>query len=312
MKKTLLSIVALFAAATVNAQTTLTLHQGWNTELQAVLTGDVEFNYKNSYAAVNLITEPFNVADYPSYEVVVSEDTPVEKLQFCVNDAAWSGPFAAGQTTLKGFIPDGVETVEKILIQACNIPDVGKVEIISCDLIEKDGNRKPTCYEMPPSWAADVVTPITSGVIKYVNDKWGAVTCKGVEGKEVEKISLTTNAPIPAILINLVVTTSEKIMYKALPAGETTYTVDLTADCASGETIKEIALQYAGENPETELPLLLDVANVKAYVKGEGTSISSVNTDANAAVDAVYNLAGQRVADNAKGILIKNGKKIIR
>ncbi|GEM_PF-2322367 len=305
-------MVLLLAAVTVNAQTKLSLVQKWNAELQAVLTGNVEFNYTNAYAMVNLITEPFNVADYPSYEVVVSADTPVEKLQFCINDAYWRGGFAQGTTTLEGFVPDGVETINKIGLQACNIPDVGKVEIIACNLIDKDGKRKQTNYEMPQSWSAEVVTPVTSGVIKYVKDKWGSVACQGVEGKEVEKIVLTTNAPIPAVLINLVVTTSEKTMYKGLPAGETTYTVDLTQDCASGETIKEIVLQYAGENPAEELPLVLDVASVTAYVKGGSTSISSVNTDANATVDAVYNLAGQRVADNAKGILIKNGKKIIR
>jgi len=43
-----------------------------------------------------------------------------------------------------------------------------------------------------------------------------------------------------------------------------------------------------------------------------GTGITSVGTENTAKNSAVYNLGGQRVADNAKGILIKDGKKIIR
>ena len=37
-----------------------------------------------------------------------------------------------------------------------------------------------------------------------------------------------------------------------------------------------------------------------------------VNVNDNANANVVYNLAGQRVNNNAKGLLIKNGKKIIK
>ena len=41
------------------------------------------------------------------------------------------------------------------------------------------------------------------------------------------------------------------------------------------------------------------------------TAIKNVNTSANSAVNGTFNLAGQRVNENAKGIVIKNGKKFI-
>ena len=42
------------------------------------------------------------------------------------------------------------------------------------------------------------------------------------------------------------------------------------------------------------------------------TAIKNVNTSANSAVNAAFNLAGQRVNKNAKGIVIINGKKVLK
>lgn len=42
------------------------------------------------------------------------------------------------------------------------------------------------------------------------------------------------------------------------------------------------------------------------------TAIKNVNTSANSAVNATFNLAGQRVNKNAKGIVIINGKKVLK
>ena len=46
-------------------------------------------------------------------------------------------------------------------------------------------------------------------------------------------------------------------------------------------------------------------------VNGFTTGINKVTVDADDADAPVYNLAGQRVSKDAKGILIKNGKKFI-
>ena len=47
-----------------------------------------------------------------------------------------------------------------------------------------------------------------------------------------------------------------------------------------------------------------------SYVEG-GTGIANINADVNDANAPAYNLAGQRVNANAKGLVIKNGKKYV-
>ena len=63
--------------------------------------------------------------------------------------------------------------------------------------------------------------------------------------------------------------------------------------------------EFTFTNTGEQVVFILDVTY------GQSSGISSVNTDRPSASDATFNIMGQRVADNAKGILIKNGKKYI-
>ena len=54
-----------------------------------------------------------------------------------------------------------------------------------------------------------------------------------------------------------------------------------------------------------------DAKQVFLFNDDAATAIKNVNTSANSAVNGTFNLAGQRVNGNAKGIVIKNGKKFI-
>ena len=47
-------------------------------------------------------------------------------------------------------------------------------------------------------------------------------------------------------------------------------------------------------------------------VKGGATGIATVKKTANAQSNAIFNLAGQRVDANYKGVVIVNGKKMIQ
>ena len=51
---------------------------------------------------------------------------------------------------------------------------------------------------------------------------------------------------------------------------------------------------------------------VLKVVRGGSTGINSVNVEKENANAPMYNLAGQRVNNNAKGIVIQNGKKFIK
>lgn len=55
----------------------------------------------------------------------------------------------------------------------------------------------------------------------------------------------------------------------------------------------------------------VDVNSVLISKKSTGTSISGITSDEAAKDAPVYNLSGQRVGKNAKGVLIKNGKKYV-
>ncbi|HRL64403.1 MAG TPA: chitobiase, partial [Segatella copri] len=51
---------------------------------------------------------------------------------------------------------------------------------------------------------------------------------------------------------------------------------------------------------------------IKAVEKFESTGITNITTDEAAKNAPVYNLAGQKVTKAYKGVVIKNGKKMIQ
>lgn len=55
-----------------------------------------------------------------------------------------------------------------------------------------------------------------------------------------------------------------------------------------------------------------DVKKAFRFIDDDATAIKNVNTSADSAVNATFNLAGQRVNKNAKGIVIINGKKVLK
>ncbi|MBQ9230237.1 MAG: hypothetical protein IJ190_03540, partial [Prevotella sp.] len=251
MKKLFTLMAAALMAVGANAQTKLTLGAGWNSSLEdVVLTGDVEFNFKNSYASIEMDITEVDLATYPSYEIVLSSDTPSDKLQFnVVSDAGegWSGSFAEGTTTPAAFIPDGSTKLTKIALQACNFENLGKVEIVSANLIDKDGNKTPLNYKVPASWAADVVTPITNATINFTTGgQWNTAAVKGAEGKINQKFTINIDNTFPEGVQFKIQTTERNgdagSIYAVFPAGEKTFSVDVE-ETVPGETITEIVIQ---------------------------------------------------------------------
>ena len=53
-------------------------------------------------------------------------------------------------------------------------------------------------------------------------------------------------------------------------------------------------------------------ANEAGYVIGETTGITSIAADGTDSTAPMYNLAGQRVNDSFRGVVIQNGKKTIK
>ncbi len=185
---------------------------GWNTTVDVgVLTGNVAFNYINAYANVNLISTPVDLSEYPSYELVLADDAPVGKIQFCINyDTAtetdkttWSG---ISTTTPAAVIPAGAIKLNSIGVQACNIANLGRVEIKSFNLIDGSSNKTPTIYETPASWAATVI--VEKGTMTFTTGgQWNFGSMNGAAGVKLPA-TITINADALPANVHLNVGTS--------------------------------------------------------------------------------------------------------
>jgi len=103
----------------------------------------------------------------------------------------------------------------------------------------------------------------------------------------------------------LVMNTSGK-EFKAESGDYLTVTLKASDDAATGEAKMEkillVALDESKMNTVTEATFAVTV--------GGATGINGINADENDG--AAYNLAGQKVGKNYKGIIVKNGKKVLK
>ncbi len=311
MKKIFTLIAAAMMAVSTNAQK-LSVSAGWNTTIKdVVLIGDMVFNYKNAYATVYMDISEVDLSTYPSFEIVVSADTPVDKLQLYIksNDGTtdkenWSGVFTAGTTTLS-FVPDGAKKITAIGLQAANSENLGNVEIVSASLIDAQNNKTALSYKMPESWAADVVTPITQATISFTEGgQWNFASLKGAEGIALPKTIVINADVFPASVQLKVVTSSDKELYYPLQEGEKTFSTNLIAD-SEGQTIKSIDIQNTVAQSPFEIKNF--TAEIKDYIPTYINNIESATLQNNIR----YNLAGQKVNEGYKGVVIMNGKKVV-
>lgn len=262
MKKIFTLMTLLFTVVgAANAQKDLSLAAGWNTAIEDVtLTGEVEFNYKNSYAAVNLISEPITIGEgegeYASYALEFEADAESNSFQFNISYDAGEGykeGYSGGLSSYKpgALIPEGTKTIKKIALQACNKENLGRVVIKSFYLIDKKGNKVATNYEVPPSWAADVVTPITKGTMSFTaGGQWNFGSLKGCADIELP-VTITVNADALPDGVQLNIWTDEpagedvRHEYRGWGAGSPkTFSVDIEPN-EDGATIQGIDIQNA-------------------------------------------------------------------
>lgn len=236
-----------------NAQTPLYLGAGWSTSIEDVpaLTGNVTYMYKNTYAAVNLISgTTISTADYKGFELELADDAPVSQLQFNFgsdkgegNVEDYVGPITK---SYKGTFPEGAITVSKISLQACNVADLGRVEIKSFYLIKNDDSKVATTYEMPASWAADLC--VYNATMNFTEGgQWNFGKLLGASGIELP-VRITVNATSLPANVQLNIGTTKTVgegnrhEYRGWENPLTTYTVDIESQ-ESGEKIDIIEIQ---------------------------------------------------------------------
>ena len=96
--------------------------------------------------------------------------------------------------------------------------------------------------------------------------------------------------------------------------GKVTYTP--TADAQihasrSGSEPDVCTFNIGGKSEFTFTNIGEQVAFILDVTYGQAAGITSVNADRPASAGATYNIMGQRVQDNARGIVIRGGKKYV-
>lgn len=100
--------------------------------------------------------------------------------------------------------------------------------------------------------------------------------------------------------------TSNGLSYISFPVyGGLTYTFS-----ASGSKMSALGVLFS-ETEISNIVLLDESETYELVLKGGSTPISNIKADEESYDGPIYNLAGQKVSENTKGLLIKNGKLIL-
>ena len=202
---------------------------------------------------------------------------------------------------------------------------------------KNDGNFYWTIAEYVPTYA---VTVTTAGWATWVTP--AAVSFEGVEAYKA--VEVATEGDEAAVMLEAISEAAEgtPVIIKGTAGEETTYTV---TGVESAEEVQGNLLKVAGEDGVTNADNAYVLANLnnvvgfyalddeytlaegKVYLEynasagvkfigfdfsGNATGVKTVEVATEATENAViYNLAGQRVVNPAKGIYIVNGKKVL-
>ncbi|TGX80576.1 hypothetical protein E5358_12450 [Palleniella muris] len=313
MKKTLLSMVALFAAVTVNAQVVLVDKTGAEVALNG-WSGTVE-----TFAATAEQCKDMKTGDVIT--VVAKRDA---------SNTTQGYPQFTGIANTEGW-PSIIST-QLLGMNGSNLVDeFTPFDFYLTDFAVENAKKGGIAFNgdgailQKMTWTADESGIDFTGALWIGNTKatWGGAVSAGkdafsdaAEGKWFELAIIQEEVegalPVPNGNIHcggwggIMVSNYDKdavcgFKYKE---GKAIW-FQLTAEMAT--KLKENGVVCQGDNWTGKAMYIRDTEP-----NFGGTGITSVDAENSMKTSAVYNLAGQRVADNAKGILIKNGKKIIR
>ena len=132
------------------------------------------------------------------------------------------------------------------------------------------------------------------------------------EGKKVSKVQFFAYVNIKEEKLNYETypTTGFRTSFWKEVNGET-YTTETTNEITKRDALEESVFNLPGVSSFTFTNTGEQLCFVLKITYGEGTGINAIEADKTVNTPA-YNVAGQRVSDNAKGLIIKNGKKVIR
>lgn len=298
MKKFFTLIAAVLMAANVNAQTPLTFggqgdggswSWGYNQDWES---GSVSLIVTSGYGRFDVCK---GVTPTAGQKLVVDIASVEGEHQISWKEGGteqYSGALKVGENTIT--FGDGGAISDVNLLG----PATAANQLISVNSVKLDGVQ--TKYEA--KWNYGVLSS------KWTSTgAWAEMYLNKVNKYTDLYILIKTNSPIinyvagdPGEGFQLKVKRTDSTEdYLPLPGGSN------QAIVACGANVKEISVQSMAANQ------VLDIAGIFAN-EGEITGVENVIVSPSATSSKVYNLNGQLVDDSYKGIVVKNGKKMIK
>ena len=307
MKKLLTLVAAAFMAVSVFAQsgTPLELKGGWN----AGFAGDAEvYNVTISglWAAAKFAC---NVKSEDYYRYILEFEGPLP-ANFQVNYTWKTSADAAGEATAEYCRAqgNGKQEIFDLLFDQKH-PYIVDVDVQHTDKEKKNlkvkqlilCHRNGSTKKINATFTGDVTdnTVTYKGVVSF-DKQYQQLAINGVAGKKDLAIKVQLEKPTPNVqmCVDYADGTSEWPSF----AGSD----KITFTTKKGVAIKNVGIQYIDEenNPAK-------VSVLGAWLVDTPTGISKVENLEVAKDGKSFNLAGQQVGKNYKGVVIKNGKKMV-
>ena len=306
MKKFFTLVAAAFMAVSVFAQsgTPLELKGGWN----AGFAGDADvynFTISGLYGAAEFACN-VNSADYPRYILEFEEPLPAN---FQVNYTWKTSADAEGEATAAFGRAKGDGTTKKfelsfdqehpyivnVSVQHTDEEEVN-LKVKKLTLVGADGSEKQVDANFT-GWAGTDNTVSYKGVVSF-DGQWQQLAINGLAGKSDVTVKVKLAEPTPNV--QMCVDYEEGSEWPSFNGSdETTFTTK------EGGVIKTMGIQYT--DPEKN-PAKVSVLG--AWLVDTPTGISNIE-NVKLQDGKVFNLAGQQVAKGYKGIVIKDGKKMV-
>ncbi len=306
MKKLFTLIVAAFMAVSVNAQTEtpLVLGGGWN----AGFAGDADvydFTISKQWGAAEFACN-VNSADYPKYILEFEDPLPAN---FQVNYTWKTSADAEGEATpaYGRAVGDGTTKKFELFFDQEQHPYIVGVGVQHTD--EEEVNLKvkkltlvgadATEKKIDPTftgWAGTDNTVVYKGVVSF-DKQYQQLAINGLAGKSDVTVKVKLAGPTPNV--QMCVDYEEGSEWPQFNgSGETIFTTK------EGGVIKTMGIQYTDEKNPAKVSVL------GAWLISTTTGISNIE-NVKLQDGKAFNLAGQQVAKGYKGIVIKNGKKMV-
>lgn len=310
MKKLFTLIVAAFMAVSVNAQTEtpLVLGGGWNAGF--AYDADVyDFTISKMYGAAEFACN-VNSADYPKYILEFEDPLPAN----CQVNYTWKASAdAEGEATPAYGRAVGDGTTKKyelvfdpehpyivgVSVQHTDDEEVN-LKVKKLTLVGADNSEKQV-YASFTDWAGtdNTVANKYKGIVSF--DKlWQQLAINGLAGKSNVTVKVKLAEPTPNVQMCVDYEDDSHEWPSFGGSDEVTFTTK------EGAVIKNVGIQYTDqENNPAKVSVL------GAWLVDTPTGISKVENLEVAKDGKCFNLAGQQVGKDYKGIVIKNGKKMV-